>query len=190
MAWEPTDAPPNNVEFEISLGAAQTGFVEVKSPGWESELNPSELKGGRAKREKYGNEVTARAASPVETIRRTVTKALPKFTGAKPTLLVISDDCFVNLAEWGYGPLQMALMQRSLGYGPGLFHDPAHRAVGGVALFWASRFTEHEVGYSSICLANPNAGTASLPLELVSKLCTKPTEPVPHLIEPGLRSRF
>ncbi len=126
----------------------------------------------------------------MEIIGRTVAKALPKSTGARPTLIVISDDCFVNLGEWGYGPLQMALTQLSIGYGPGLFHEPDYRVVGGVALFWVRRVTDHKVEYSSICLANPNAGAASLPPELASKLCTKPMEPAPHLIEPGTPTRF
>jgi hypothetical protein len=48
-------------------------------------------------------DLEARAADPVGVIRRTVEKARPKFTGSTPSLLVIADDCFVNLGEWGMG---------------------------------------------------------------------------------------
>jgi hypothetical protein len=96
--WEPMDAPPLNVEFSVALGREirSGAFVEVKSPGWEAELTDQERKAGRTRQEKYGD-LEARAAAPVRVIRRTLKKAGPKFTGNSPSLIVISDDCFVNL---------------------------------------------------------------------------------------------
>jgi hypothetical protein len=190
VGWELMDAAPYNVEFAVALGQASKVLVEVKSPGWEAELLRIEQAQGRTKQEKY-MDLDARAARPVDVIRRTTTKALPKFTGTAPSLIVISDDCFVNLGEWGWGPLAMALTQRSIAYGPGLFHDPACSTIGGVCLFWLSRANEEGVGYASLCMANPNAlPSAALPPEMVTRICTTPVEPVPHLIQPGTGVRF
>ena len=188
VGWEVTDAPPGNVEFEISLGH-RTGFVEVKSPGWESELSPAERTAGRTKQEKHIN-LESRRAKPIEIIQRTVDKALPKFSGNAPSLLVISDDCFVNLGKWGCGPMKMALTESGLGYGDGLFQKPGYHVLGGVALYWIKETDPSDVHYASICLPNPNASSAALPAGLVSQLCTLPVEPIQHLIHPARWSRF
>ncbi|HVA64737.1 MAG TPA: hypothetical protein VNF74_13510 [Terriglobales bacterium] len=96
-------------------------------------------------------------------------KALPKFTGRLPSLVVIADDCFVNLGKWGCGPLQRALTRKS----HGLFHCSKFRVIGAVALFWIERTDPVEYALASI--ANPNAApTAVLPLELLDVLKTKP----------------
>jgi hypothetical protein len=185
LGWEVTDAAPLNVEFEIGLGAGSTAFVEVKSPGWEGELGEAERKSGRAKQEKHVN-LEARAADPVGVIRRTVEKARPKFTGSTPSLLVIADDCFVNLGEWGWGPLKMALTSKTIAYGNGLFHEIPYSVLGGVSLFRVSGVDERDVKYSCLCLPNQDAMKAAmLPYELVSGLCTMPVEPLPHIIQPG-----
>jgi len=190
VTWEPTDQAPYNVEFAVSIGQGRNAMVEVKSPGWESELSEEERSQGRTKRDKYIG-IEARAAGPLEVIRRTVTKAVRKFTGSCASLIVISDDCFVSLGEWGWGPIKMALTQQSVAYGPGLFHDPTYATVGGVCLLRVSRVTEGGVQYSSLCLPNENAlPAASLPADMVAKLCTVPVEPVPHLMEQGSRGRF
>lgn len=189
LGWEVTDAPPYNVEFEIGLDVGSTALVEVKSPGWESELEYAERKSGRAKQEKY-MDVEARAADPIGVIRRTVEKARPKFTGLTPSLLVIADDCFVSLGAWGWGPLTMGLTSKTIGYGDGLFHEIPYSVLGGVALFRVSGVNERDVNYSSLCLPNQNAmRTAMLPNELVSELCI-PVEPAPRIIQPGTVVRF
>ena len=185
LGWEVIDAPPSNVEFEIGLGTGSTAFVEVKSPGWEGELGYAERKAGRKKLEKYvGPE--ARPADPIGVIRRTAEKARPKFSGSRPSLLVIADDCFVNLGEWGWGPLKVALTSKTIGYGDGLFHQIRFSVLGGVSLFRVSGVNQRDVKYSSLCLANPNAlRSATLPGELVSRLSTVPVEPAPHIVQPG-----
>ena len=169
IGWEVVDALPYNVEFEISTGGGKTAYVEVKSPGWESELSEAEIKAGRARQDKYDDK--ARAVGPEEVVRRTVKKAMPKFTGKVPSLIVISDDCFVNIGTWGTGPVTMALTEQSATYGPGVFRDPAYATVGGVCLFWMRRVAEGELVFASVCVTNPWAlPTAVLPDELVAKI--------------------
>jgi hypothetical protein len=175
VAWEPEDAPGYNVEYAVSLGGMTNAFIEVKSPGWEAELSEAERKLGRAKQPKYIG-IQGGAVGPVGVIRRAVDKPLPKFSGKMPSLVVVSDDCFVNLGEWGWGPLQMALLQKSIAYGPGLFHRPDYSTIGAVCLFWSvATFGQHGVEYKSICLANPNAAPeAAVPPEMVTRLTTLP----------------
>ena len=169
VRWEPCDAPPKDVEFEISTGT-ETVYVEVKSPGWESELSDWEKREGRAKEEKYRDEIEGRCVSPEEVIRRTVEKALPKFSGTVPSLVAITDDCFVSLGDWGPIPLEMALTESSVAFGKGLFHDPKYSTVGGVFCFWVSAASA-AVKFRFLFLQNPNAlPTAALPPNLMQLL--------------------
>jgi hypothetical protein len=190
LGWEVTDAAPLNVEFEIGLSAGSTAFVEVKSPGWEGELGEAERKSGRARQEKHMN-LEGRAADPVGVIRRAVEKARPKFTGSTSSLLVIADDCFVNLGEWGWGPLKLALTSKTIGYGDGLFQEVPYSVLGGVSLFRVSGVNAQDVQYSSLCLPNQNAmSSAALPNEFVSRLSTVPVEHAPQILQPGTLVRF
>ena len=174
--WEPTDAPGFKVEFAVNTGPHQKAFVEVKSPGWESELTEAERKNGRTKPPKY-IDMEGRAAGPIQLIQRTVAKAGPKFTGKSPSLIIVSDDCFVNLGDWGWGPLQIALTQNSIAWGEGLFCQFRYNHVGAVGLCWLGQGAQ----YRSICIANPNAIlTATLPSDMVAKLTTTPMEPALH----------
>ena len=179
--WEPTDAPGFKVEFSANTGPRQKAFVEVKSPGWESELTDAERRGGRTQQPKY-IDMEARAAGPIQLIQRSVEKAGPKFTGKSPSLIMISDDCFVNLGDWGWGPLQMALTQNSIAWGEGLFRQSKYNNVGAVGLFWLGQGAQ----YRSICIANPNAfSTAMLHADFVGKLITPPTDPSLHSPQQG-----
>jgi hypothetical protein len=179
--WEPEDAGGHKLEFAVANPTErQRIFVEVKSPGWEAELSDAERAAGRASQPKYRADIIEGGpAGPVQVIRRTIKKAHPKFSGNQPSIVVVSDDCRVNLGEWGWGPLQMALSRDSIGYGPGLFHDPAYSGIGAVCLFRAvSLFGQRGIEYHSICMANPKALPAAIvPKDLVSLLITKPVEP-------------
>lgn len=180
--WEPEDAGGHKLEFAVANPTErQKILVEVKSPGWEAELSDAERTAGRASQPKYRADIIEGGpAGPVQVIRRTIKKAHPKFSGNQPSIVVVSDDCRVNLGEWGWGPLQMALSQNCVGgYGPGFFNDPAYSAIGAVCLFRAvSLFGQRGIKYHSLCAANPNAlRTAVVPQNLVSLLITKPVEP-------------
>lgn len=171
---EPEDAPGYNVEFAVSVGTNRSAFVEVKSPGWEAELTEEQRKQGRAQQPKYIG-IQGGAAGPVQVIRRAVEKARPKFSGNAPSIVVVSDDCFLNLGEWGWGPLQMALLQKSIAYGDGLFHKSEFANLGAVCLFWNVLYLgKGLIEYKSLCLANPNAAqSAAVPADLVARLSTK-----------------
>jgi hypothetical protein len=115
--WEPEDAGGHLLEFAVANPTAQQKiFVEVKSPGWEAELTDAERAAGRASQPKYRADIIEGGLpGPVQVVRRAVKKAHPKFSGNQPSIVVLSDDCRVNLGEWGWGPLQMALSRDSIG---------------------------------------------------------------------------
>jgi hypothetical protein len=170
---EPEDAPGYNVEFAVSSGGNRSAVVEVKSPGWEAELTEAERKQGRTRKPKYIG-IRGGAAGPVLVIRRAVEKARPKFSGRVPSIVVVSDDCFLNLGEWGWGPLQMALIQNTLAYGDGHFNRSEYANLGAVCIFWTALYWGQRLEYKSLCLANPNAAqSAAVPTDLVAKLSTK-----------------
>jgi hypothetical protein len=173
---ESEDAPGYTVDFLISLGANKTAFVEVKSPGWEGhDLTNAERMAGRAKRPKYSESIDGRPSRPIDIIRTTVQKWRVKFSGNAPSILFISDDCFINLGAFGYGPLQMALLQKSLAYGDGLFQNPEYSNIGAVFLFWWILDPEkHRIEYNSIGMGNPNAlPKAAVPSEMFARLTTR-----------------
>ena len=88
--------------------------------------------------------------------------------------MVVSDDCFVNLGEWGWGPLNMALVQKSIAYGDGLFHHAGYATVGAVCLFWVASYLGEGLKYKSMCMVNPNAApAASVPADFAARLSTK-----------------
>jgi hypothetical protein len=173
--FEPKDAGNRTLECSIALGQGQNGLVEVKSPGWESELTDQEIKAGRQKQPKYQH-LQGRAAGPVPIIQRAVNKALPKFTGKAPTILFIADDCFMHVGEWGHGPLQMALTQNSITYGPGLFNLLEYATIGAVCLFWDLAIAgKPGIQYNTTSLVNPNAApSAKIPDHLFQVLQRAP----------------
>lgn len=107
--WEPAGAAGLVGEFSIGISTPPDIFVEVKSPGWESELTAQEIAASRAKQDKYPG-IEGRAVAPWRNIRAAIRKAYPKFGPSRQNLLVIADDLFVNLTDWGGDlPAQMAL---------------------------------------------------------------------------------
>jgi len=174
--WEPVDVGDRKLEYAVAI-LDQRMLVEVKSPGWEAGLSEEQRAAGRANEPKYReNAIEGGPAGPVQVIRRAVDKALPKFSGNHPSLVVISDDCFVNLTEWGWGPPTMALTQNAFGgYGPGLFLNPDYSTIGAVCLFRAvSYLKNNEINYQTLCVANPNAKpSATVPEAVVSRLTTR-----------------
>jgi hypothetical protein len=134
--WEPLGNGNFIGEFSVQALPAAPVFVEIKSPGWDGELTPEERASGRAKQDKY-LDLEGRAVGPAQKIRMSVRKAYPKFLPSQPNLLVIADDLFVPLVNWGHVPVQQALFHTStiLEGEQGYFVTPRFENLGGVALF-------------------------------------------------------
>ena len=92
-----------------------------------------------------------------------------KFSGQAPSILIISDDCFINLGDFGYGPLQLALLR------DGFFRKPECSNIGAVFLFWwILDLQKNRIEYHSIGMANPNATSmATVPADVVAGLITR-----------------
>jgi|SRR5579864_2330232 len=176
--WEPKDA--RTLEFAVSKNGSDLIFVEVKSPGWESELTDAERAQGRAK---FGKFMERRAIDPMGVMRETVKRAQSKFSGNVPSLLVIADDCFVQLASWGSAPLKAALLDGSVAYGKGLLEDLQFSNIGAVSLFgFYGTNRKPGIQYDAICHANPYAQpSARVPEDLIATLHTIPWEPTHYI---------
>jgi hypothetical protein len=157
VKWEPSGNGNYIGEFSVGVVPAPI-FVEIKSPGWEAELSQEERDAGRAKKEKY-QELQGGADDPWRAIRRSIRKAYPKFLSTQPSLLVIADDRFMALAEWGKLAPEHALFIRSaaLDGEVGYFTTNQFESLGGVALFKTDVFLSGGLQYTFLLYPNPTA---------------------------------
>lgn len=88
LNWGPIPKSGNAGEFTVACPSGGNVFVEVKSPGWESELEKNELKVGRAKQEKYQDN-EGRWIGPSTAIQFAIRKAYKKFDPASSNFLVV-----------------------------------------------------------------------------------------------------
>jgi hypothetical protein len=96
--WQPRANPTIPGDLEIQWSDTEKIFVEVKGPGWESELSQEEIEAKRQQQPKYIN-AEARFVDPYERLRYAIAKAVPKFTDNRPNLVVVVDDLFFSPLE-------------------------------------------------------------------------------------------
>ncbi len=169
-AWNPPGMGSRTGEFSVGTPENVTIFVEVKSPGWESELTQAERLAGRTKQPKY-RDGDGGAFANWQGVRRCISssKTYPKFDPGNANLLVIADDFFVDL----HGSLQqveIALYHDKTSYGGemGYFASAAYENLGGVAIF-AATSRGSGVEYSWRVFGNPFAlPSTKLPLSLLA----------------------
>jgi hypothetical protein len=174
---EPAGSGGKRGEFLFGLPRGRQLFVEVKSPGWEGEVEEEENQKrvglrpkGRLRRldqPKYLH-LETRAFHHTQRVRETVARAYPKMPDTMATLLVISDDLFVPLTD-GLDMVKGALYAKKI-------IDPSHEAaksqpqwttedgcfvgsqyerLGAVAIF--NFIPEEPYKYSFTLFHNPNA---------------------------------
>jgi hypothetical protein len=162
--WEPLGAGEHKGEFNIRARESSLVFVEVKAPGWESELSDAQRAAGRQKEEKYRRGIEGGAVGPWRGIRQAIRKAYPKFLDSQANLLVIADDYFVSLNEWGDLAAGQALLLDSTALGErGYFCSSLYENLGGVAFFSAA-ISEQRVEYQFTLYRNPKTlKTTALP---------------------------
>lgn len=148
--WGPVGANGLEGEFTICGPSLQEIFVEVKSPGWESELSRQEIEAGRKALPKYING-EARWYDPQAAIRFAIQKAYPKFRNDQPNLLVIADDLFVSLQHGTDWAARTALYSRE-----GCLTNNAYQNLEGVGISWTVN-NDREVWYRMRLFLNPNA---------------------------------
>lgn len=130
LRWEEKTVGDRDVDFVAKVNSQEV-FCEVKSPGWEGELDPQERLGGRKALPKYIN-AEARFIGPWQSIRHAIAKSYPKFLDNQKNLVVMRDDLFVGPLD-ARGNLEIALLEEHGIYGgeKGYFADKRFERVGG-----------------------------------------------------------
>lgn len=131
VEWEPAGTAAFRGEFTIEGPSHLPVFTEVKSPGWEGELTPEELKAGRQHQPKdlYCD---GRAVAPWERVQFEIGKAYKKFDPRNSNLLILADDLFAGLNHGTEIWANYALYSRRT---EGCFTCGDYGNLGGVAFF-------------------------------------------------------
>jgi len=159
--WRPTGEGAREGEYSVRGPSAIDIFIEVKSPGWESELKPREIARGRQRQPKdlY---CEARFVNPARALRFAIDKAYGKFANNIPNLLVIADDLFIGLGERPQEFAETPLYKAESG---GYFATAKYERLGGVGIF-SLRNSNTEVWYEMKLFLNPFAAACSLPADV------------------------
>jgi len=97
IRWEVKTISGKDVDFVIQDGLNEI-YCEVKSPGWESELEQKERLNGRKDLPKYISG-EARSIAPWQAIRFALKKSYPKFLPNCKNLVILNDDLFVHILD-------------------------------------------------------------------------------------------
>lgn len=129
IGWEEKGNNGKDIDLVIKDGNDKV-YCEVKSPGWESELNSNERKNGRSRLEKHVNG-EVRGITPWRPIRYAVKKAYPKFLAGNKNVVIIKDDLFI---EPDSGDFEMALYEPKPLFDneSGYFADAGYGVISGV----------------------------------------------------------
>src|SRR5258708_24471072 len=160
LQWEPPGLNRKVGEYLIGTPDGHKVFVEVKSPGWESELSDEERRAGRTKQPKH-QQGEGGAFGNWEALHKCIAspKTYPKFSRNQPNLLVVADDLKVGLHD-SIWHVEIALYADHKGYGEmGYFTSPRFENLGGVAIFGAYSyfFSNRGLEYEFQIFDNPFA---------------------------------
>jgi len=157
--WDPLGANDKRGEFMLNRPDESSVFVEIKSPGWESELSSAQLDAGLAKLSKY-DAWKGGAVGNWQAVHRCISseKTYPKFLPTLPNLLIISDDLNVSLHDSLF-QVEAALYGERRFYGEdGYFTTTRFENIGGLGVFNAfSSAPSRGIEYEFVVYANPNA---------------------------------
>ncbi len=141
--WEPLGANGKRGEVLLALPNGVRMFVEVKSPGWETEIIKAQGRDSpRLKQEKYiGGE--GRWTAPWAAVRAKIANAYPKMPASLQTLLVINGDLFESLNDRRlHVDIALYCCPRGIGEHPsgylaenGYFIGNRYERLGGVGIF-------------------------------------------------------
>jgi hypothetical protein len=153
--WERKTIEGKDVDFVIHNDSDEI-YCEVKSPGWESELEQKERLSGRKNLSKYIN-AEVRSIAPWWAIRYAIKKSYPKFLPNCKNLLIIKDDLFINILDAPTN-IDIALFEDSGIYNgeKGYFSNNDFENIGGI-LIWNCRLTNSKVEYRYKFIVNKNS---------------------------------
>ena len=156
--WDPPGASGKRGEFMLSWPDESSVFVEIKSPGWESELSPAQRDAGLAKLSKY--EVwKGGAVGNWQAVHRCISseKTYPKFLPTQPNLLIMSNDLNVSLNDSLFHVEAALYGERRFYVEDGYFTTNRFENIGGLGVFSAfSRAPSRGMEYEFTVYTNPN----------------------------------
>jgi hypothetical protein len=170
LQWDPLGLNGKVGEFLLDSPEKTPIFTEIKSPGWESELSPAEIKAGRALQPKYTG-LGGGAVGNWKAVHRCIAspKTYPKFTSSQSNLLIVSDDLKVPLQNTLF-QVEAALYGEKRFYGEdGYFTTSRFENIGGLGIFSAfSGVPSRGLEYEYIVFENPHAlPTTKLPASML-----------------------
>ena len=147
-------------------------FVELKAPGWESELTKAQLAAGRQHKPKYHG-LGGGAVGNFRAVHRCISRpnCYPKFTNNQPNLLIIADDLNLSLHDT-LSQVEGALYGEKWQYGEnGYFNSNRFENLGGLGVFYAfSAAPSRGIEYQFVIFPNPHALSATkLPQSLLDQ---------------------
>lgn len=153
--WERKTINDKDVDFIIRDDSSDI-YCEVKSPGWESELEQQERLNGRKDLPKYIN-AEVHPIAPWQAIRHALCKSYPKFLPNCKNLAIIKDDLFVNILDTPLN-IDIALFEDSGIYNgeKGYFSNKDFENIGGL-LIWDCRLINSRIEYRSKFVPNKNS---------------------------------
>ncbi len=162
LRWEEKTVGGRDVDFVARVHSHEV-FCEVKSPGWEGELDPQERHGGRKVLPKYIN-AEARFIAPWQSIRHAIAKSYPKLLNGQKNLVIMRDDLFVGPID-ASGNLEIALLEEHGLYDgeKGYFADKRFERVGGFLVLDVRLLVAKGFEYRHQFMSNQ---FASVPFEL------------------------
>lgn len=133
LEWEPTAVTGRPGDLEVGWRGSAPIFIEVKGPGWESELTEDERLGTR-KGVGKNVDLEVRAVDSIGPTLYAIDKSLPKFSKDRCNVVAVVDDLFVSPTGlppgWVDGVIQKHLA------------EPARLKVAGVFLLRPEMYGE------------------------------------------------
>ena len=172
VGWDPPGANGKRGEYLLATPENTDVFVELKAPGWESELTPAQLAAGRQHKPKYDG-MGGGAVGNFMAVHQCITRpnCYPKFTNNQPNLLIIADDLNLPLHDTLF-QAEGALYGDKWQYGDdGYFKSTRFENLGGLGIFYAfSAVPSRGIEYQFVIYENPHALPATkLPQSLVDQ---------------------
>lgn len=125
LRWEPEAVADRPADLEVSRCGSPAVLVEVKGPGWESELTEAERAAGRKALGKFVHgEVFS--SDPIRSVLYAIDKSLPKLCAGQANLVAVVDDLRLSPTGLPPGWAESAVQEYLAG--------PSMRVVGGVLL--------------------------------------------------------
>lgn len=150
LDWEPVAVEGRPGDLSVSWQSTPPVFVEVKGPGWESELSTEELTGDRKTQGKYVDG-EMRSVDSINPVLRAIDKSLPKFALGRANVVAIVDDLNISPTSLPKGWLEPTIQEH--------IARPPGQVVSGVFFLRPELYHGEPLEYFYRFVHNPAAST-------------------------------